>query len=360
MYRTTRARRLTAAFAATALTAVIANGPATAQIGNPSGQTCLGQAVQIHGSGGNDRITVTATKVTIQRGKITETIPIAKQTSLVISTYGGSDIVSIQADIDTRTCLGTGTDSITAIDGSHRIVSQGNVSASLADGADIIHAEGTAGDLDTGAGDDQIVIDNSVGNINAGHGDDQVVIDNDATADDISMGSGDDQLVIDNDATAGDISMGNGDDELVIDNDATAGDIGLGDGDDDLRLDENATASDIQTGSGDDTVQLKTGALVDDLSTGTDDDQVALANYSYVDGVLDTGAGWDIINVTGYGAAREIRAGSGNDTINAGNGHNRIYTGTGIDVLNAGGGYDRCYISTGLDVVSNCERTYQQ
>lgn len=305
MTRTTRARARTIAIAAALLAPLLITSPAAAQRFPPPNKPCWDRTVEIHGSQYADQITVTATTITVQRGKTTETIPLGKRTSLVIATYGGNDVVSIETDMDTFVCLGSGDNSMTAdagpgsADGDHDVESQGHLSVDLGNGDDLIVAEGSAGDLNAGDGFNVVI---PFGEFDA---------------------------------------------------------IVTGGGFDVVALASGASGHRIATGRTGDVIGLEEGAAVNEIDSGAENDRVAIADGAAV-GELITGDGNDRIDVTGFGAADIIRAGSGNDTIDAGNAHNTIYTGTGNDTLNAGSGFDRCYITSADDTAANCELTYQQ
>ncbi len=140
--------------------------------------------------------------------------------------------------------------------------------------------EALTGDEGLGTeGDDELLVQNNAGDINTLAGADNILISRDAIVD-------------------GDIDTGSGDDNLTIDDQAKVnGDILLGVGDDNLDIkDEAVVDGEIDADTGDDEILIAdTAQVTDDIQLGNGDDRITFSQNGIADGEIDGGAGEDTI-----------------------------------------------------------------
>lgn len=135
---------------------------------------------------------------------------------------------------------------------------------------------------------------------------------------DVDTGDGDDTLVMTSGAVLGDVLMGDGDDTVRLSGTADIlGNIDGGPGDDTVSLsDMSQVAGDISTDDGDDSVSLSGRARIDgDLRTGDGDDTVSLGARTAVGGDVDLGQGYDTIHLESGADVAHIYGGEGLDTL---------------------------------------------
>jgi Ca2+-binding RTX toxin-like protein len=251
---------------------------------------CMGKAVTILGTPGNDNLRGTAGDD-------------------VIAGLGGNDRINGNGGNDTI-CGGDGDDNIDGGDGNDRIDG--------GDGNDRIDGGNGSDTIDGGPGNDRIngnqdndVIDGGIGNdaIDGGDGNDR--LEGGPGNDNIAAGEGEDTA----DGGAGDdlISGGPGNDNLKggPNDDAIDGGIGKD------TIDGGAGDDDIQGGPGDDTIRGDDGNDTLRGEAGND--------------ALDGGNGNDTLD--GRQGRDKLFGGPGNDTLQAGRGDDYLDGGAGTDIL---------------------------
>ncbi|MBY0422732.1 MAG: hypothetical protein K2Q06_10550, partial [Parvularculaceae bacterium] len=265
--------------------------------------------------------------------------------------YGASTGMTVELgkgdDVFDNSASATGVDTVYAGDGDDKVfVGGGNDYVDGGAGDDQI--DGEAGDdrLYGGAGQDYIQGGTGNDTIDGGEGHDRL-FGQDGN-DTISGGAGYDQLfgdagadTLDGGADGDYLDGGTGDDRLI----GGAGDdwINGGDGSDTAVFSGDIANYDISRDAwGNITVRDLTGADGTDTISGVENLQfngVSLATSSFTSGAATNQA--DVI----FG-------GTGNDSINAGNGDDVVYGGSGNDTLSGGNGNDVLFGGSGNDSLS--------
>lgn len=142
-------------------------------------------------------------------------------------------------------------------------------------------ASDVQGRVDTGAGDDAVIISGGTV-LNKG----------------LAMGDGQDKLTM----TSGDIlrtaRMGAGDDTVALSGSANIDRLKTGAGNDRVDVSESASATTISTGGGDDRVSLGSRATVGKIRLGDGDDKISLGDGANVR-LINGGTGTDTLHVKG-------------------------------------------------------------
>jgi Ca2+-binding RTX toxin-like protein len=118
--------------------------------------------------------------------------------------------------------------------------------------------------------------------------------------------------------------------------------IDLGGGNDSL---------DVIGGPGDDTILFRPGAIWDAITWNGHYESMHIRNID--SWTFRSGEGYNTIDARTYPYGVQLYGGSGNDTLNGGDGPDLIFGGAGSDTISPGGGNDRVFAGDGNDVMTD-------
>ncbi|WP_165759885.1 beta strand repeat-containing protein [Falsiruegeria litorea] len=201
-------------------------------------------------------------------------------------------------------------------------------SVSLGHGDNTVNFTGAVAAVSVGDGDDTVNIDALGASINTNGGDDTIRVR--AVGATVNAGSG--ENLFDIQAAGASLTAGSGDDYAYVG--VGVGLLNLGDGDN--YVDLRALGGSVDVGSGDDTIFVKVlGASI---------------NAGDGDNIVDA-RGFGVNATTGSGNDSIYSIGVGGQSIDSGNGNDRITAFGGVNIVSAGHGHNNVTVGGALNVV---------
>lgn len=281
---------------------IIVEGSVTGNLNSGNGNniiTILGSAQNVITGSGKDTVNISGNVNSVNAGGGANEIIVTGMVSNDITSGSGNDIINISGSVNNidvgsgndeivvsgevlnNVVLGAGNDNIT-IKGGAEV--SGTISGG--DGDDTINIFGTVNNLETGEGNNEIVVlGNVLNNIDARYGHNTVTVEKDAKVlGTIFYGSENDNINIL--GTVNNINTGSGNNNIIIDGELL-GTITSGLGNDVITV--SGTVNNVNTGDGDNEIVIKTGAeITGTISGGSGDDTYTFHTGSGIKTISDT------------------------------------------------------------------------